>query len=58
MSHPLADLPVPFWVYLEVPIWPQNEKKKNSIKPVFWLFLTISPKRMALAVWLGAYLYA
>jgi hypothetical protein len=29
-----------------VPEQPQNEEKNQHTKPVFWLFWTISPKRM------------
>jgi hypothetical protein len=32
----------------------QNGQKQHY-KPVFWLFWTISPKRMDLIIWLGAH---
>jgi hypothetical protein len=31
---------------------------KTNLKPVFWLFQTIFPKRMGLEIWLGAYFQA
>jgi hypothetical protein len=43
-----------FWVHLGVPIWPQNSKKKLG-NYIFWLFSTISFKRMCSMIWLRAY---
>ena len=47
MSHPLENLWEPFWVHLGVPKWPPKWKNYHK-KTVFWLFWTISPKRMGL----------
>jgi hypothetical protein len=49
-SHPLAGLCLPFWVHWMVPKCP-----KTAQKLIFWLFWTISPTRMGLLIWLGAY---
>jgi hypothetical protein len=51
--HPLAGFCVPFWS-----IWGCQNAPKQHEKTIFWMFWTISPTRMALLIWLQAYLQA
>jgi hypothetical protein len=53
ISQPLTGICVPFWVHLGCP----NALKQHK-KTIFWLFRTISPTKMGLLIWLGAYFQA
>jgi hypothetical protein len=52
-SQSLTGIGVPFCVHLGVPKCPKQHKKT-----IFWLFWTISPTKMGLLIWLGAYFQA
>jgi hypothetical protein len=43
-----------------VSIWgcPNGQQQHEKNSTIFWLFWTISPKRMGLMIWLGAYFQA